>query len=383
MIRSRTELRRPSRLLAAIVGLSLVTAAGGGGHDDAEPAAEPTTEDTAVDTADDTAEDTAEDTATEASEASTEPTTDEPTTEEPTTEEPFMIAVVAPSTVSDLAWTQALADGLYRLEESQQLELAFSESLFVVEDAGAAIRDYADQGYDLIIAHGTQYGGSIQEIAPDFPETSFAYGTSTDTFDMPNVYAYTADAEEGGYVNGIMAAALTDAGIGVVGPVEAGDAKLYVDGFIEGATAGGSTDVTATYTGSFGDVALASEAASAFVANGAGVLTGTSQSVVGAVGVAAENGIPFFATQSNQTQLAPDLIVASHVYHFEVILDTIISQIRAGTYGGESFGLTYANGGFVLEFNDGFELDPTVKTLGEETVAAIIAGDIDPAGATG
>jgi basic membrane protein A and related proteins len=373
MTRSRHTFRPPSRLLAAVVGLTLVAAACGG-DDDAEPAAEPTAEDISAEATDEATEDATETTSEATAETTSDGTADD---------EPFMIAVVAPSTVSDLAWTQALADGLYRLEDSRGLELAFSESLFVVEDAGAAIRDYADQGYDLIIAHGTQYGGSIQEIAPDYPETSFAYGTSTDTFGMPNVYAYTADAEEGGYVNGIMAAALTDDGIGIVGPVEAGDAKLYVDGFIEGATAGGATDVTATYTGSFGDVALASEAASAFVANGAGVLTGTSQSVVGAVGVAAENGIPFFATQSNQTQLAPDLIVASHVYHFEVILDAIISQIEAGTYGGESFGLTYANGGFVLEFNDGFDLDPAVKALGEDTVAAIIAGEIDPAGATG
>ncbi len=296
--------------------------------------------------------------------------------------EVFRVAVVAPSTINDLSWTQALGDGLESLVDSQNLEISYSESLFVVEDAGAAIRDYASQGYDLVIAHGTQYAGSIEEIAPEYPEVSFAYGTSTDTLGLDNVYAYTADAEEGGYVNGIMAAALTDQSIGIVGPVEAGDAKLYVDGFIEGAVAGGG-NATVNYTGSFGDVALASAAAEAFVANDAGVLTGTSQSVVGAVGVAAEAGIPWFATQANQTQLAPDLVVASHVYHFEVILDTMIDQIKAGTYGGESFGLTYGNGGFVLEFNDGFELDPEIKTLGEDTVAAIVAGDIDPAGAEG
>ncbi len=53
--------------------------------------------------------------------------------------------------------------------------------MFVVDDAAAAIRDYASQGYNLIIAHGSQYGSSVQEIAPDFPDTSFAWGTTVDT----------------------------------------------------------------------------------------------------------------------------------------------------------------------------------------------------------
>ena len=68
---------------------------------------------------------------------------------------------------------------------------------------------------------------------------------------------------------GVMAAELSQSGnIGVVGPVETGDAKLYVDGFIAGAASAGG-NATATYTGSFSDVALASETAQAFASAGA------------------------------------------------------------------------------------------------------------------
>ena len=78
----------------------------------------------------------------------------------------------------------------------------------------------------------------LKEIAPDFPNTSFAWGTAGDTFDIPNIFAYEAYSQEGGYVNGVMAAALsTSDTIGVVGPIEVGDAKVYVDGFIAGAKA--------------------------------------------------------------------------------------------------------------------------------------------------
>ncbi len=61
------------------------------------------------------------------------------------------------------------------------MEIAYTENMFDVTAAAQAIRDYADEGYNLIIAHGTQYGTSLFDIAPDYPDTSFAWGTATDT----------------------------------------------------------------------------------------------------------------------------------------------------------------------------------------------------------
>ena len=48
--------------------------------------------------------------------------------------------------------------------------------MFVVDDAAAAIRNYAQDGFDIVIAHGSQYGGSLQQIAPDFPEGRLRLG---------------------------------------------------------------------------------------------------------------------------------------------------------------------------------------------------------------
>ena len=86
--------------------------------------------------------------------------------------------------------------------------LKYSENMYKVPDAAAAVRDYASQGFDVVIAHGSQYGSSVQEIAKDFPDVTFAWGTDVNTFGLPNVYAYTAAAEQGGYVNGVLAAKL-------------------------------------------------------------------------------------------------------------------------------------------------------------------------------
>jgi len=291
----------------------------------------------------------------------------------------FRIAIVAPSASNDLAFSQSIVDAVNVVaDEMGNVEIEVTDGTFVVDDAAAAIRAYAADGVDLVIAHGSQYGGSLAEIAPDFPDTSFAWGTAADTFGLPNVYSYEAASDEGGYVMGVMGAALSTSDvIGVVGPIEVGDAKLYVDGYQLGALAEkpGAT-VNIVYTGSFGDVALAAEAAESHRAAGADVLTGTAQMVVGAVGVASENDMLWFGTQANQTSLAPSIVVASQVYHWEVLLRDIIANIEDGTLGGEIYSIDLANGGLVIEFNDGFDLPADVRAKADAAIAGIESGSI-------
>ncbi|MDK2981728.1 MAG: basic rane protein [Chloroflexota bacterium] len=296
--------------------------------------------------------------------------------------EPFRVAVVMPSAINDVAFSQSMYEALLLVQEemggADAFDFVYSENMFVVDDAAAAIRDYATQGFDLVIAHGSQYGSSLQEIAPDFPDTSFAWGTTVDTFGEPNIFAYEAAAQEGGYVNGVIAASLsTSQKIGVIGPIETGDAKLYVDGFKVGAEATDpAIDVSVNWTGSFSDVALASEAATTHISNGADVLTGSAQMVVGAIGKAQESNVLWFGTQANQTSLAPSIVVASQVYHWEGVLNEMIDLIHAGTLGGKSFTLTLANGGEVIEFNPDYAIPDDVKALADSTIQGIIDGTI-------
>src|SRR5512143_461564 len=142
----------------------------------------------------------------------------------------FRVAVILPSAKNDMAFSQSMYDALTAIQKdmgADKFEFVFSEGMFVVDDAAAAIRDYATKGYNLVIAHGSQYGSSLQEIAPDFPKTSFAWGTTVDTFGQPNIFAYEAASQEGGFVNGVMAATLSKSNvIGVIGPIEPGYGKM-------------------------------------------------------------------------------------------------------------------------------------------------------------
>ncbi len=174
---------------------------------------------------------------------------------------------------------------------------------------------------------------------------------------------------------GIMAAELTETGnIGIVGPIEVGDAKLYVDGFEAGALSGGA-NVSKTYTGSFSDVALAKTAAEAFASQNVDVMSGTAQMVVGAVGVATTENILWFGTQANQSELG-DIVVASQVYKWEVVLEQILADINDGVQGGKSYEINFENGGIVLEYNDEFDLPSEVRDLAEDTIAGIEDGSI-------
>jgi basic membrane protein A len=286
-----------------------------------------------------------------------------------------------PSAKNDLAFSQSMYDALTRVQQEMgkdKFDFVFSENMFVVDDAAAAIRDYASQGYNLVIAHGSQYGSSLQEIAPDFPKTSFAWGTTADTFGQPNIFAYQAAAEQGGFVNGVMAATLSKSNvIGVVGPIETGDAKLYVDGFKAGVlSVKPNAKVNVNYIGSFSDTALAAEAAQTHISAGADVLTGSAQMVVGAIGKAKDNNVLWFGTQSNQTSLAPSIVVASQVYHWEGILKEMISSIQSGTLGGKTFTADLANGGEVIEFNPDSTVAKDVQTLANTTIEGIKNGSV-------
>lgn len=295
------------------------------------------------------------------------------------------IAVITPSLRADLAWSQSMIDALTAVQKEmggeEKVEIAISENLFKVPDAAAAIRDYASQGYEIVIAHGTQYGASMFEVAAEFPETTFAWGTSTDygkDKGLTNVFAYEARAEEGGYVNGVMAALLSKSGVvGVVGPVNAGDAKLYIDGFEAGAKATkAGLDVKKIFTESFGDIPKATEAAKTLIGQGADVLTGSAQQVPGAISEIQKAKGYWFGTQTNQAAGWEDTVVAVQVFDWVPVVKDMIESRKAGTKGGKAYEISLANGGLKIVFNDKVTLPAEVMKAGEDAIKAISDGTI-------
>ena len=288
------------------------------------------------------------------------------------------VALIAPSAHNDLAFTQSMYAALNVLKAKYHFKLSVSENQFVVADAANVIRQYAQEGYNLIVAHGSQYGGTIQALAPKFPKVSFAWGTASSTFGLPNVYAYQAASNQGGFVQGYLAGLISKTKvIGEIGPIAVGDAKLYIDGFKAGvlAAAPGAT-VAVSYTGSFSDPSLMSKQATQYLAQKADVLTGSSQSVVGAITVAKTNNVAWFGTQWSQASLAPKQVVASQVYDWTGILTKIITGIQAGKLGGSSYTINLKNGGEKIQYNAGYALSAAIKAKAAKQIAGIENGTI-------
>lgn len=288
------------------------------------------------------------------------------------------VALVAPSAINDLSFTQTMYAALDGLKDSENLEISVSDNQYVTSDAARVIRQYASQGYDLVIAHGSQYGSTIQQLAPQFPKVSFAWGTAGSTFDQPNVFAYQASANEGGYVAGYTAAKLSKSHIlGAIGPVATGDDKLYVDGFKAGALAAdSSTTVHPVYTGSYSDASLYTAAAKTFASGGADVLTGTTQASAGAIGVARSSNLPWFGNDWSMVSLAPKNVVATQIYNWSPALKQMFSSIHDGKLGGSTYDIKLANGGERIEFNPDYDLPSSIKDDAMKVISGITDGSI-------
>ena len=221
--------------------------------------------------------------------------------------------------------------------------------------------------------HGSQYGSSVQEIAKDFPKTTFAWGTDVNTFGLPNVYAYTAAAEEGGYVNGVLAAMLTKSKqIGVTGPVEVGDAKTYIDGFAQGVACGrpehqGHQDLDRLLLRRGADDRSRQDAhrrrrgcPDRLVAVG-GRLHRRGQGE-------GQRALVRHAVRT-RPRWRPRLVVASQVYDWTGMLKQIIANRKTGKLGGETFTLQLKNDGLKMAFNPGYTLPADVKAAADKAIA--------------
>src|SRR5512144_413936 len=80
----------------------------------------------------------------------------------PVPAKPFRVAVIMPSAVNDIAFSQSMFAALNRVQAdmggSEKMQYVYSQGMGVIDDATAALQVYASKGYDLVIAHGSQYG---------------------------------------------------------------------------------------------------------------------------------------------------------------------------------------------------------------------------------
>ncbi|SDL62438.1 nucleoside-binding protein [Geodermatophilus siccatus] len=98
----------------------------------------------------------------------------------------------------------------------------------------------AEQGFNPVIAVGFAYDDVIGEVAPQFPDTTFAQvdGSNTDGAKGDNVTGLVFAEEEGSFLAGVAAALKSESGhIGFVGGVQSPLIEKFEAGYVAGAQA--------------------------------------------------------------------------------------------------------------------------------------------------
>ncbi len=115
--------------------------------------------------------------------------------------------MITNTTANDGGWGQAGYDGLQLIKKDFGAEVDFKGEV-ADADGEAPLRQYAEEGYDFIIAHSGAYIESIEKVADEFPRTKFAIVT-TYPGNNRNLGAVAFRSGEVGYLGGVLAAMTT------------------------------------------------------------------------------------------------------------------------------------------------------------------------------
>jgi len=269
------------------------------------------------------------------------PATEAPTTEPPAEPapagEPVRVALLLPGSIADGGWGQLAYEGLMMLGEEEGFEVAFSENV-AQADIPEVTRGYADDGFDLIIGHGFEFGSAFIEIAPEYPDQWFFATTFQPQEDIPaNTMYIDAAYFDAAYSAGALAALMSESKtVGFVGGGDNPTQQNMMKAFIAAAEATvDGTQGLGVVTGDYNDAAKGREAATTMIGNGADVIWHAADVTgLGAIEGAVASGAEVLGCYSDQTQLAPDNMGSSLVMDLGNMVVKLGHDVRDGTFAG-------------------------------------------------
>jgi basic membrane protein A len=260
-------------------------------------------------------------------------------------ERPLKGALVLFGKIDDASWNGSYYESARRVESELTIKFDYTESV-PPADAERVIRDYASRGYDLVLGHAFAYSKPTQNVAKDFPKVAFAHGLDWDKIG-PNITGYRVLFHEGGYLMGLLAGGLTKSGkIGAVNTRSIPPQVILGEAFREGVKAvNPNAQVLMSYTESFEDPVKGREAATAMVAQGADFIFAMGDGTgLGPIAVARERKILAGGVYGDQSKLAPDVIVSSMVLKWDSLFQTLVRDLRAGSFGNKQLDLSMKDG---------------------------------------
>jgi basic membrane protein A len=311
--------------------------------------------------------------------AATAPVAEEATA--PAATEPdkeYKLAALFPGVITDADYNTLGYLGMTAVGENLGIETAYSESV-PVPDVERAMREYIDDGFNIIFTHGGQFVNQTLTMAQEFPEVFFiAEGDAPVDNPPPNVWLIDRNFHTGFYGVGALAAQITETGkIGYLGGLTLPFSNAEVHAMRQAiADLGLDVELKHVWVGDFNDPTKARELADAMIAEDIDVIVGSLN--LGMLGVfeAVKNAAePVWVTAkyTDKSSFAPDQYVSSLIYDFAGPLQAIVGNIMAGESGGY----------YPLGFDTGVSLQAPqhvsdeVKASVEDITQRLISGEIE------
>jgi basic membrane protein A and related proteins len=245
-----------------------------------------------------------------------------------------------------------------------------------------SFRQYGAQGYDLVIGHGFEFQDAAERVGPDFPGT--VYVTSSGNRVGPNVAPIVFGFQDASWLAGVLAARLSRSGtLGVIGGQELPPVRNSFDAFAAGArSVRPDVRILTAYIGNWDDASAAREQALAQIGRGADLIFQNADAAGLGIFQAARQSraVLVFGANSNQNEVAPDVIIGSVVIDLPRAFLQVAREVRAGVFEARVLYLGTRAGVVRLELNPGLSdrITPEVRAELDSVQRAISDGRIRP-----
>ena len=289
--------------------------------------------------------------------------------------EPVKVAFVYVSSAADLGWSYAHDQGRLALEEAlPNVETAFQE--MVPEnpaDAERVIRQFAQDGYDVIFTTSFGYMDPTINVAQDFPDTVFIHISGFKTAD--NVGTGFGKIEEPRFVSGQIAGAMTESNlIGYVAAFPIPEVIRGINAFTLGVReTNPDATVRVVWTNTWFNPQQERAAAEALLDAGADVIA-QHQDTPGPQQAAQDRGVYGIGYNADMAPQAPEAVLTSAIWNWGPYYIDVVESVMDGTWESNQFWGGWQDG--VVDLAPIADFVPAdVRAAAEEEMARFESGE--------
>ena len=262
------------------------------------------------------------------------------------------IAVLVPEQGTDFGWNQQGVDAARAVAEKYGLEFMPAEGLGY-GDVRPTLRELAEDGASLMIAHASGYNTAAPEIAAE-TNVPVAIVDRPDDVKAGLVADYTLHGHEAAYMAGSMAASLTRTGtVGIVVSGEPPSWNSQSAGFAQGVRAANSK-VKILYAvigpAAYGDAAGGKRVTESVISAGADIVfgqgNGSSFGMISAVETtkATDGGkVWFIDVIGDKSSLDKGHLLSSVLWNMTPVYGAMVEDLKAGTFGTKRYKIQLAD----------------------------------------